>query len=105
MCITLYQNSKTIQINSEALELQKKDFRIRNRPIVDATEARFGSSLISAEGYKHPYTVQIALINLTDIPITSLKFFEETFSIFILSILDFQWLIHNFRVLYNKYPV
>lgn len=73
MCITLYQNSKTIQINSEALELQKKDFRIRNRPIVDATKARFGGSLKSAEGYSFPNTVEIALKNLTDIPATNFR--------------------------------
>ena len=68
MCVSLIQNKRTLDINTEVLKLQKDDFKIRNRPLVDVLEARFGSSVKSSEGDEYPHTIEIALENKTDIP-------------------------------------
>ena len=73
MCVSLYQNRKALNISAEALKLQGNDFKIRNRPLVDATHARFGANLKSAEGDNYAHTVEIALENKFDVPATNFK--------------------------------
>jgi len=73
MCFTLVQNSYILRQNTQALQLQKKDFQLRNRPLIDATHARFGGPITSHEGYKFPHSVEIALENKTAIPATQFK--------------------------------
>ena len=73
MCVSLIQNKKALDINTEALNLQRNEFKIRNRLIVDVVEARFGGRLKSSEGEEYPHTVEIALENKIDIPATNFK--------------------------------
>ena len=73
MCLSLVQNNKMIEVAAGALEMQRKEFKVRNRPLLDATRARFGGPLKSAEGELFPHTVEIELKNLTDIPAINFK--------------------------------
>ncbi len=59
--------------NNKPADKQIETPTAENRPLVDATHARFGTHLKSAEGDHYPYTVEIALENKADIPAANFK--------------------------------
>jgi len=59
---------------AKSLSLQEKEFKLRNRPLVDITEARFGGPGIDdSDGKQYPRTVELRIMCISDIPASQFK--------------------------------
>ena len=72
MAWSLFQNNDALRSSAESLRLQQAEFRIRNRPIIDIKEARFGGPIIASD-QSFPRSIEIVYDNLSDILATQLK--------------------------------
>jgi hypothetical protein len=65
---------------SVTLRIQTEEFHLRNRPIVDITEARFGGQSIDFESNKtYPHSIEMRIECVSDVPATNFKATCKTF--------------------------
>ena len=55
------------------LRIQNAEFAIRNRPYLVIARPRFDAEGSTTDGRKYPHTVRVDLINVVDIPATSVR--------------------------------
>ena len=74
MCWTVIQNRKALELTRRAVELQEKEFLIRNRPLVDVTEARFaGPAVANSNGKTYPRSIELKVTCISDVPAMDFK--------------------------------
>jgi len=56
-----------------SLETYQKEFFVRNRPYVIATEPRFAGKTADRKGKEYPYSVKVYIKNKSDIPATDVN--------------------------------
>jgi hypothetical protein len=65
---------------SVALRIQTEEFHLRNRPIVDITEAKFGGqSVDSKSNGTYPHSIEMRIECISDVPATNFKAICKTF--------------------------
>jgi len=76
----LQQNAEALEISREALavagdslDIQQKEFRLRNRPIVILRNARFAGASRDVDGREFPRSVCVDVVNISEIPANRLK--------------------------------
>lgn len=67
------ESKKATKINRDILEIQKKEFYIRNRPYVILEGPRFGGACVHYND-NYPRSVLINLRNVSDVPALNVKF-------------------------------
>lgn len=76
---TLIQNSNALKISAESLDLQRKEFKIRNRPFIVMQNFRFGGPAKAQSGALFPYSIQFEVVNISDVPANHLSGVYQTF--------------------------
>ena len=64
----LRQNTEALKVAANSLELEEKEFWLRNRPIVVLKKPQFGKETITKDGRVFEHSVHILIENLTHIP-------------------------------------
>ena len=74
MCWTVVQNSKVLELTAKSVSLQEKEFLLRNRPLVDVTDARFcGPAVDDSDRMTYPHTVELNIACISDVPAKDFK--------------------------------
>ena len=81
MCFTIRQNTKSLRLAEEsirltrdALVLQKTDFELRNRPVVDIVEVTFNeASRSDSMGRQYQHSVALGFANFAEIAATDVR--------------------------------
>lgn len=73
MTWTLVQNSSALKLSADALNLQKSEFRIRNRPRLIYTEPQFRGEALDQSGKIYPHHIYVKVLNYGDLPATDAR--------------------------------
>ena len=73
MTWTLVQNSRSLKVAADALNLQKSEFRIRNRPRLIYVEPQLRGEAPDQSGKMYPHHIYIKVINYGDLPATDAR--------------------------------
>ena len=68
MTWTLVQNSSALKLSADALNLQKSEFRIRNRPRLIYSEPQLRGEAPDQSGKVYPHHIYLKVVNFSDLP-------------------------------------
>jgi len=70
---SLDQTKESLQMSCESLELQRKEFRLQNRPYIMIKNYTFAGEAVSTEGKLYPHSVTMEIMNISEIPANQVK--------------------------------
>lgn len=71
--ISIIQTHNALSLSNNSLEIQKKEFMLRNRPLIVTGNTQFGGLAGDSAGHKFPRSVLVHLVNISDIPATQVQ--------------------------------
>ena len=69
---SILQVQQSIDLSSQLVELSKKEFQLRNRPIIAIKKYSTGGKARDKVGKLYPHNLRLELVNISDIPATKL---------------------------------
>ncbi len=72
MCVSLFQNHEAQKLTRKLLELQEKEFKLRNRPLITTKNYNF----VRKEGQRK---LEMYIENISEVPANQVKGFHQVF--------------------------
>jgi hypothetical protein len=71
--VSIRQTQKALNVAISSLQMQEKEFLLRNRPLVVIGDNQFNGPAGDSKGHKFPRSVKVRLTNISDIPATQVQ--------------------------------
>ena len=71
--VSIRQTQKSLDVAVSSLQMQEKEFLLRNRPLVVIGDNQFNGPAGDSKGHKFPRSVKVRLTNISDIPATQVQ--------------------------------
>ena len=66
--LSLRESHDAIRLTEQSVQIQKKDYDVRNRPCIILDNPVFGGPVTSVNGFASPQSIRLEIKNVSDIP-------------------------------------